>query len=74
MKSKRKLMFICLMIVIFVFSVVFAVNAADTATATVEEVTMTTTKNGVTTTRSGSFDSFMLELDNQETSESENAT
>ena len=39
----------------------------------VEEVTVTIVKNGVTTTKSCSFDAFMDELDAQETALSENA-
>ena len=40
----------------------------------VEEVTVTIVKNGVTTTKSCSFDAFMDELDAQETALSENTT
>ena len=40
----------------------------------VEEVTVTIAKNGVTTTKSCSFDAFMDELDAQETALSENTT
>ena len=41
---------------------------------TLEEVTVTTVKNGVTTTKNCSFDAFMHELDTQATSLSENTT
>lgn len=70
MKRKAKLLMISLMSVLLVFSLVFASNAADTAS--VEEVTLQVTKNGITTTRSGSFDSFMAEIDALTTAETEN--
>lgn len=71
MKTKIRLLLVFLMSVLLVFSAVFASNAADAAS--VEEITVTITKNGVTTTKSCSFDSFMLEIDEQETALSENA-
>jgi len=73
MSIKRKSFLICLMLVVFVLSTVIAVNAVDASTYSTEEVTMTVTKNGETTTRHGSFDEFMAELDSAETAENENA-
>lgn len=73
MSIKRKTFLICLMLVVFVFSTAIAVNAVNASTYSAEEVTMTVTKNGTTTTRHGSFDGFMTELDNAATAENENA-
>ena len=73
MSIKRKSFLICLMLVALVLSTVFSVNAVDASTYSTEEVTMTVTKNGETTVRHGSFDSFMTELDSATTAENENA-
>ncbi len=73
MSIKRKLFLLCLALIVFVFSIVIAVNAVDASTYSTEEVTMTVTKNGETDTRHGSFDEFMAELDSATTAENENA-
>ncbi len=73
MSIKRKSFLICLMLVVLVLSTVFASNAVDASTYSTDEVTMTVTKNGETTTRHGSFDEFLTELDNAATAETENA-
>ena len=73
MSIKLKSFLICLMLVVLVLSTVFAVNAVDTSTYSTEQVTLTVTKNGQTTTRHGSFDALMTELDNATTAENENA-
>ena len=71
MNIKPKSFLICLMLVVFVLSTIFAVSAADASTA--EQVTMTVTKNGETTIKHGSFDAIMSELDRATTAENENA-
>ena len=73
MSIKRKSFLICLMLVALVLSTVFAVNAVDASTYSTDEATMTVTKNGETTTKHGSFDALMTELNGATTAETENA-
>ena len=73
MNIKLKSFLVCLMFVILVFATVLAVNAADASTDSTEQVTMTVTKNGQTTTKQGSFDAIMSELDSASTETNENA-
>ena len=73
MSIKRKSFLICLMLVVLVLSTVFASNAVDASPYSTDEITMTVTKNGETTTRHGSFDELLTELDNAATAETENA-
>ena len=62
MNIKLKSFLVCLMFVILVLATVLAVNAADASTDSTEQVTMTVTKNGQTTTKQGSFDTLSCSL------------
>ena len=61
------------MLVVLVLSAVFAAIAVSASASSVDEVTLTVTKNGQTVTKHGSFDGVMTELDNATTAENENA-
>ena len=73
MSTKRKSFLICFILIVLVLSTVLVINTVGALAYSTEEVTMTVTKNGATTTKHGSFASLMTELDNAPTSENENA-
>ena len=73
MSIRGKSFLICLILVVLVLCTVVAASAVGASTYSTDEVTMTVTKNGATTTKHGSFDACMTELDNATTAENENA-